>query len=448
MKRAMLLAAILVFGLGQAALAQGGNPAMLDKIVATVDDEVILLSAVLQDVELFLMQTGARVDSIQYRQLMEEALGNMVNEKILLAKARRDGIQIGEEELNMALDRHVAGLIEQSGGENRFQRQLDAEGMDRRDLRRRLGDPMRDQLMVQRVVETVTWDLEVGENEARAFFEENKGNEEIIPLRPRAVKLSHILVNARPAPEVETALRKDWRAALDRLAAGEEFAEVARAMSKGPAAALGGDLGWLGMGDIADPVIQEALVSLEPGQIDEEVMTEQGLHILKLDERNGNRVRIHQIVFPLTITEEDRQRARDRAREAHKVLVEGGAWDETVLEYSDDEYTRERGGSLPLIPVDQLEDRYRDIIELLEPGEYSPVFKGIRGYQIVKLDGREKPRPFEFDEIKDQLRAELLAQKRGETLESYIAELEDEVLVQRMGIPDADKMSSGGAASP
>jgi peptidyl-prolyl cis-trans isomerase SurA len=449
MKRLFLRAAlvILALGLGMTAQAQDGS-ATLDKIVATVDDEVVLLSAVIQDVELFLMQMGTRVDSLQYRQLMEEALNNMISEKLLLAKARRELVEIGSDELRMALDRHIDGLVQQAGGQARFQRQLDAEGMDLRELRRRLSDPMRDQMMVQRVVENLTWELEITEPEALSFFEANKLDAEIIPLRPRAVKLSHLLVVPRAAADKEALARKDWQAALDRLAAGEGFGEVAKALSKGPAAAVGGDLGWINLQDIARPALQETLVNLEPGQLAEEVLTEDGLHILLMNNREGARVHFSQIVFPLEITEDDRTLARDKAREALNFLKDGGDWAEAVTRYTDDKYTRDQAGELPIMPLDQLDDRYRDIVELLEPKEFSTVFKGIRGYQIVLLNEREAPRPFEFEEIKDQLRTELLAQKRNEVIGEFLLQLEGEIFVQRMGIPEPEATGPVGGLVP
>jgi len=449
MKRAILRVALMMLALGGMATARAqGAPETLDKIVATVDDEVILLSAVVQDVQLFLMQTGSKVDSLQYRQLMDQSLDNMINEKILLAKARRDQIEIGQDELDAALDHHIEGLVQQAGGQTEFQRQLDNEGMDLRELRKRLTDPMKDQLMVQHVVEKVTFGLEVGEQEAREFFEANKSDPETIPLRPEAVRISHLLIIPKPAPEVEAALRVGWKAALDSLDAGMEFSDAAKAFSKGPAAEQGGDLGWIDIQDIAQPLLQETLMGLQPGEIARDVMTETGLHILKMIERDGARVHFSQIVFPVEIGEEDRSRARERAREAWKFLNAGGDWNEAVTRYSDDEFSRDQAGELPLIPLSQLEDRYRDIIELLEPGEYSTVFKGVRGYQIVKLDERQSPRPFEFDEIKDQLRTELLSRKRNEAIDRYLKQLKGEIIVQRMGIPDPDSVEATGSGAP
>ena len=438
-RRWMPAALLMLLVLPAVAAAQAGG-ATLDKIVATVDDEIILLSEVAQDVQLFLMQTGARVDSAQHHSLLQEALENMVKEKVLLAKARRDGIEIEQAELDNAMDRHLAGLIQQAGGQANFDRQLLAEGLTQRDLRRELSVPMKEQLMVQRVVERETWELTVSDEEARAFFDENRENPEIIPLRPQAVKLAHILVVPKAEGERADSARAQWQASLDRLDAGEEFAEVAREMSGGPAASAGGDLGWFELEDIAQLPLRESLVSLPPGESLREVITDQGIHIVRMEERVGSRVHFRQILIPLEVGDEDRRRGRDRAKEAWKFLEAGGDWAEAVGRWSDDEFSRNEAGGLPLIPEGQLDDRYREVIELLEAGEFSTVFRGLRGFQIIRLTEREPSRPFAYEEIEEQLGTELLNQKRNETLEAFLVALEEEVLVNRIGILGPSEM--------
>ena len=433
------LAAILMLVLAPLAIAQGGDT-MMDKIVATVDDEVILLSSVLSDVQLFLMQSGVRPDSTQFEQLMRESLENMVKEKIILAKARREGIQVEQEEVDVALERHIAGLVEQSGGEERFDRQLREEGLTRLDLDRRLREPMTEQILVQRLVEGVTFSIQVSEEEAREYFLENQGNREMMPWRPTAVKLSHILVLPRPSEDRQARADVVLEEAKKRLGSGEDFGSVARELSQGPAADRGGDLGWFQLQDIAQPELQEALATMSPGETRDDVLSGAGLHILKLVNRIGARVHFLQIFIPMEITEDDRSLARVRAREVQTFLKDGGSWEEAVNQYSDDDYSRQQGGALPLVPEEQLDERYREVVSLLEPGETSSVFAGLRGYQIVRLDQREEERPFEFDEITEELRSELIGRRRNEALESYLLELEDEIYVDRKGLPDPSEL--------
>jgi peptidyl-prolyl cis-trans isomerase SurA len=71
---------------------------------------------------------------------------------------------------------------------------------------------------------------------------------------------------------------------LQRLATGEDFAVVAKEVSKGPSAPDGGDLGWLRRGTIQKQ-LEDAAFALEDGQVSKLVRAGPGLHVLKVEER-------------------------------------------------------------------------------------------------------------------------------------------------------------------
>lgn len=94
----------------------------------------------------------------------------------------------------------------------------------------------------------------------------------------------HILVKPDDLVSAETA-----RARLDRLRdrvlAGEDFAGLARLNSADKqSAAKGGDLGWMGPGDLV-PKFEDAMTALEPGGVSEPFETEFGWHIVQVLER-------------------------------------------------------------------------------------------------------------------------------------------------------------------
>lgn len=449
-RSARVPAALVLIALAAAALAQSAPipaepppaatpaapaPVLLEQIVASVDDEVILLSEIVADLQFHAMQAGKLPPPDEQRALLEQARAGRIQEKLLVAKARRDQIQVGDEELDQALDGHLANLRKQAGSESRFLAELSREGLTERDLRKNLREPMREQMMAQRVIERVAMELTVSDEELQRYYDEHLGDPERIPLRPRAVELSHLVVMPQAAPDQEAALRARLTEAQRRLAAGEDFATVAIEFSQDPASARGGDLGWWELEDIALPELAMALANLPAGQVVDELRSEQGYHILKMEEREGQRVHFRQIFFPLPLSEADRQAARDRAREAWQRLEAGADWAATVLAYSDDAPTREQGGRLPLIPEEQLDDRYRSVVEGLEPGEYSSVFLGRHGYQILRLESRDAARPYALAEVADQLRAELVGRKRNQAIENYLVGLEQEMLVTRFDLP-------------
>ncbi|HYG66795.1 MAG TPA: peptidylprolyl isomerase [Anaeromyxobacteraceae bacterium] len=100
------------------------------------------------------------------------------------------------------------------------------------------------------------------------------------------VKVRHIFLplpeSATPAEEAK--VRADGQKALQRLATGEDFAKVAREISKGPGAEDGGDLGWLARGTIQKS-LEDVAFALKTGEVSELVRAGPGLHLFKVEDR-------------------------------------------------------------------------------------------------------------------------------------------------------------------
>jgi peptidyl-prolyl cis-trans isomerase D len=89
------------------------------------------------------------------------------------------------------------------------------------------------------------------------------------------VHAAHILVDTE----------EEAQAALDRIEAGEPFAEVAADVSIDTSNAYkGGDLGWFGPGQMVEP-FENAAFALEPGEVSEPIQTDFGWHIIKVYDR-------------------------------------------------------------------------------------------------------------------------------------------------------------------
>jgi len=74
------------------------------------------------------------------------------------------------------------------------------------------------------------------------------------------------------------------KAIVDELKNGGDFAAIAKEESKDPGSgANGGDLGWFGMGMMV-PEFEQAVASMEPGQISDPIQTQFGWHVIKLAE--------------------------------------------------------------------------------------------------------------------------------------------------------------------
>ena len=85
---------------------------------------------------------------------------------------------------------------------------------------------------------------------------------------------SHILVESK----------EDALDIKDQLDSGADFAEMAKEKSTGPSGPNGGSLGWFGEGRMV-PEFEEAVKSLEPGQISDPVATQFGWHLIQLSDK-------------------------------------------------------------------------------------------------------------------------------------------------------------------
>ncbi|MEM4723704.1 MAG: peptidylprolyl isomerase [Candidatus Hadarchaeum sp.] len=100
-----------------------------------------------------------------------------------------------------------------------------------------------------------------------------------VPSTAEQIHARHILVDTE----------EEAQKVKERLQAGEDFAALAKELSKDTASASeGGDLGWFPRGMMVTE-FEEAAFALEPGQTSDIVKTIYGYHIIQLIERDPNR---------------------------------------------------------------------------------------------------------------------------------------------------------------
>ena len=124
------------------------------------------------------------------------------------------------------------------------------------------------------------------EEDAREFYNKNVNSYKT----PEQVKASHILIKPdKPDPntdpnEAGAAAKAKAEQLLEKIKAGADFAELARANSTCSSAAKGGDLGLFAKGRMVPP-FEKAAFELEVGQVSNVVKTRFGYHIIKVTDR-------------------------------------------------------------------------------------------------------------------------------------------------------------------
>ncbi len=253
---------------------------VVDRVAATVDGEVVTLSEIEE-------RAGAeyeRAERLSAGKEREEARAAalrrafdlIVAEKLLAKQAQALQLEVTEKQVDAA--------VEDVRNRNRFseqdlERALAEQGLDRAafraQVRRELESYQVLQVKMRGRVKVSDEDLT---NYYRTHPQEFGGEQEI--------HVRHIFL---PLPEgasaqEEARARAAGEKVLQRLRTGEEFAKLAREVSKGPSAQDGGDLGWLRRGTI-QKALEDAAFALKDGQISGLVRAGPGLHVVKVDGR-------------------------------------------------------------------------------------------------------------------------------------------------------------------
>lgn len=124
-------------------------------------------------------------------------------------------------------------------------------------------------------------------------------------------------------------------------------------------------------------------------------------------------------------SEPDWQLARQRALEIRALMMEPGAdLDSIIAEHSDSEDALQGGWIRGLrLGVLDISSSFEDAVRLLLPGEVSPPIETKRGYQVVVLVDHRQNRQLSYEEVRERLLNELLAQRRATRLAEVVDRL-------------------------
>lgn len=250
----------------------------LDRVVAVVNDGVIMRSELDNRLAQIESQAQSRGESLPAGQQLEaQVLERMVVEEIQLQMARDANVNIDDTELN----RQVRAIAESNNMSlNEFADAVEADGMTLASVRE---DVRREMLIRQVQQRQVANRVNVSDSEVDRYLSQQMGQvgQEAVIQETRA---RHVLIELTPTRGEDQA-RAQAEEVRARLAQGEDFAAVAREMSDDDGSALnGGDLGWLRPGQTV-PAFEEAMRGLSINRVSEPVRSQFGYHVIEVLER-------------------------------------------------------------------------------------------------------------------------------------------------------------------
>jgi len=271
--KSVLVAIIVVVGSSLSANAQDEIPP--DSIVASVN-EIPLTEADVQ-LEIKRIQFQAKnmrhpIDATMMDAMREKVIQSIINRELLFQQSKAKGITVDAIEIDIRMDQ----IKQKLDAGQQFEGLLAEMGISMEAFRNQVSQATAIQKLLEIEVYAKTV---VSEKEARIFFENNPQ----FFKKPEEVKASHILIQVTPedAGEQKLAARQKIEEIQKRVAAGEDFVELAKAFSEGPSNVNGGDLGYFDRKQMVKP-FSDAAFSLEPGQVSDVVETRFGFHLIKV----------------------------------------------------------------------------------------------------------------------------------------------------------------------
>jgi peptidyl-prolyl cis-trans isomerase SurA len=389
----------------------------VDGVAAIVNDDVILESDVEEQLALLLMRSQTPPDSSMLDTLRVEILNQLIDEKLIVAEAKRQGLAATDAEVARELENAMRDVKQRFGSEAEFREQLQRENTTEERLRDKYREEIRRQLIASKLMQRTFPKQTVPQAEAEAYFTSHRDK---FPKMPAELRLSVIQIPVRADSAIEAKARQDAAAIRKRIVAGEKFAKLASELSQDPATARnGGDLGFLRRG-LLDPDLDDAAFSLKIGAVSDPLRSSVGWHLLEVIDRDTLKTRggqdstdaqgnpaleshVRHILVQVPLTEADANRARTLAEQIRKDAMGGADFGQLVRRYSRYEGPATADGDLGFISTGTLQPHIRAGLENLEVGGVSEVLTNQAGFNIFKLTDRKPEREYELEEIRKDL---------------------------------------------
>jgi len=398
---------------------------VIDKIVAVVDNEIILQSELEFQTSIFASQRGMDQSSPE---LKKQILNSMIDEKLVYAQAELDSIIITDSEISQRIEYQINVLQQQYGSISQIEEMY---GMSIEKIKRELREDVRKNLMVQRLREKNFAPVEASRREVEEFFNTYKDS---LGMIPEKLHIFHIFRNPKTTDRLKQQYKDFANAIRDSIVnQGASFEDMAKKYSEDPGSkAFGGDLGFVKKG-VFYPQFEAAAFALEVGDISNVIETPVGYHIIESLERRGESIHTRHILIKFKTDDKADLETITFLTEIRDSIIQGvNSFQYYARKYSEDKETSPFNGDLGTFYINQLDKNLLDIVSKLEEGEISfpkriDYGQGVYGYHIVFLQSRVPQHPPSLDEDYAEIKRLADEYKKQKQYDEWVASLRDKI---------------------
>ena len=418
----IIIISIVLFSGASKAQEAGGR--IIDGVIAVVGDHPIMKS----ELESKLLQQQARGGG--QSKSRSKIFEDLLFQKLLLNQADIDSVEASERRVNRALDRRIQTFIQRIGSrkklENYFNKSISG-------IKDEFREDVRRQLRIQKVQQNITGEVKVSPSEVKKFF--NNLPTDSIPRIPKQYRVAEIMIHPPISNKQKRQVRNRLNEIRERIIDEGNFEAMATLYSDDDNTAQnGGDMGFVTRENLVSEFAAVAF-NLTEGEISRVVETNYGFHIIKMVERQGERIHVKQILMKPDITPKIRTKAKNKL-DSIKTLINTDtlSFAEAARKFSESKRSRLNGGvkSNPKtgkskFQKKELSPQINGQITQLEEGEISPPFEstddeGNTIFKIIQLKDEEDAHTAKLSTDYQRIKQMAVRKKNSKLIEEWVKE--------------------------
>jgi len=402
------------------------EPALLDRVVAVVNNEVITRLDLDEQMRVALQQLRRQNTPLPAQDVLErQLLERLVTARVLVQTARETGLRVDDTQLQRSLERIAQ---ENKLTPEAFRKALEGDGVNFN----RFRDELRNEILIARLKEReVDSKILITDAEIDNYLknQQNQGGKD------DEYSLAHILVLVpeQASPEQIQARRAVAEKALSQLRGGADFRQVSAGVSDAPNALEGGPLGWRPSSRLPQ-IFVDGVKSLKVGDLSPVLRSANGFHILKLLDKRGNEtpvivqqthtrhilVRLNEVV-----SEADAKQRLANLRER----IDNGADFAELARLQSEDASSSRGGDLGWLSPGDTVPEFERAMNALEPGQVSGPVQSPFGWHLIQvLERRDEDLSKERQRL--MARQAIRARKSDEAYQEWVRQQRDRAYVE------------------
>ena len=400
--------------------------ALLDRVVAIVNDDIVLLSELNQrtaSVYSSIKNSGTQAPAEEV--LKKQVLERLISERLQLNIGINAGVRISDQEIDQTVSRLAAS---NNLSLQEYVKQVHASGSSMTALRQDIANEM---IITQVQQGIVMRGIHISEQELNNFLNSEEGKLMTSP----DIKLGQILISVSSSAtpvEIDDAQKK-LDAIIKKINQGADFKQLAIANSDDQSALEGGDLGWRKQAQLPS-LFTDALEDLKPGEISQVIRSGAGFHLLKLYQRRGGEKKLIEQHFARHILLKPNQVRNETQtvqflNDLREKILAGDDFFTIAKQHSEDTGSALKGGDLGWSTPGLFVPEFEQTMSSIALNAISEPFQSQFGWHILQVTER-RMQDFSDDILRNRADSLLRQRKYSEELQVWLQKIRDEAYVE------------------